>query len=113
MAAVVRWHGDRVSRDVRKAAEPAIRRAAEFGLEQSNRTIPHFTGHMMRTGRVTMLSAIEAAISYDTKYAVRQHEDTRLRHAPGRRAKWLEKTLNEEAGRIRKWVADEIGKALS
>ena len=67
---------------------------------------------MQGTGKVTQIDDLTVAISYDTPYAVRQHEDTRLRHDPGRRAKWLERTLQEERQRVQKWIADEIGKAL-
>jgi hypothetical protein len=54
---------------------------------------------------------LRAVVSYDTPYAVRQHEDTRLRHLNGRRAKWLELTGREEAPTVKKFLADEIRKA--
>ena len=50
-------------------------------------------------------------MSYDTPYAVRQHEDTRLRHTNGRRAKWLEHTAREQSSRIGSFLADRIRQA--
>ena len=55
---------------------------------------------MAGTGRVTALPGLTVVVSYDTPYALKQHEDTRLRHAPGRRAKWLERTLDERQSAV-------------
>jgi len=47
-------------------------------------------------------------VAYDTPYAVRQHEDTRLRHDAGRRAKWLERTADEEAATIGRLIEGRL-----
>ena len=108
----VNWRGDKVKGKVKLAADKALLRAGEYILEQSNRTIPHETGHMAGTGRATKLSDLAVAISYDTPYALRQHEDTRLRHASGRRAKWLERTLDEERSAVIGYIQKVIKRAL-
>lgn len=112
----VRWKVDRrpqVSAEVRKAAAEALGDAAEFLLEDANRTAPIEEGTLIRSGSTDVdAAALKASVFYDTPYAVRQHEDTRLRHDPGRRAKWLEHTAREDAGRIRDFLADRIGGAL-
>lgn len=91
----------------RSIGRQALSDAAEYLLEQANRTVPHDEGTLMRSGLVTM-SAVQmlAAISYDTPYAVRQHEDLSLRHAKGRRAKWLELTVLEERGAVIRYFRD-------
>jgi hypothetical protein len=94
-----------------KAAEAALADAAEYLLEESNRTVPHEEGTLERSGTVSV-DGLKAAVSYDTPYAVRQHEDTRLRHDDGRRAKWLEQTFNERADKVRKFLADRMQAAL-
>ena len=38
-----------------------------------------------------------AAVSYDTPYAIRQHEDLSYKHDAGRKAKYLEDPLNAAA----------------
>lgn len=102
------WRGTAQLAAVRAAAESALKDAAEYLLEESNRTIPHETGHMQNTGKTTTLSWDEQAVSYDTPYAVRQHEDTRLRHDPGRRARWLALTLEEQEDRIVEFITKGI-----
>ena len=58
------------------------------------------------TGKRTTLDG--GAVAYDTPYAVRQHEDTRLRHDPGRRAKWLERTAQEQAPAIGRAIEQRL-----
>ena len=53
-----------------------------------------------------------ASIYYDTPYAARQHEDTSLNHDPGRRAKWLELTLQERTADVRRFFATRLGSVL-
>jgi len=87
--------------------------AGEFLLETANRTAPIEEGTLIGSGAVTVFpQADTVVVSYDTPYAVRQHEDTRLRHDPGRRAKWLEHTAREEQATLRRLAADRIGGAL-
>lgn len=95
---------------VRRAGMRGLEDAAEFLLEEANRTIPHETGEMQRSGAVSSdAERMQAAVSYNTPYAPRQHEDTRLRHDPGRRAKWLQLTCVEQTDR----VADHLRRAIS
>lgn len=101
------------SEQVRKAAAVALGDAAEFLLEQANRTIPHEEGTLERSGVASVdEKALRAAVSYDTPYAVRQHEDTRLRHDEGRRAKWLEATFKEKAAKVGEFLAGRIKAAI-
>jgi len=108
----VRWHGAATTERLRQAADPALADAAEHVLEEANRTIPHQTGHMEQTGRTHRRSWDEYLVSYDTPYAIRQHEDRRLRHAPGRRAEWLRETLRERAAEILRYLGQRIDEAL-
>lgn len=109
----LRWDGDKVKGNVRKAAAKALRDGAEHLLTEANRTVPLETGDLMRSGAPDVdEQALEATVSYDVPYAVRQHEETTYRHDPGRRAKWLELTLDEQRRRIQSYIEDEIKKAL-
>ena len=63
------WRGKQVKADVTRAAEKALKQAGEHILEEANRTIPHQTGHMAGTGRVTALPDLVVVVSYDTPYA--------------------------------------------
>ena len=108
----VNWRGDYVKGKVELAAKKGLRRGGGYLLEQANRGIPHETGHMAGTGRATELPNLVVVISYDTPYALRQHEDTRLRHASGRRAKWLERTFDEEGSAVIGYIRKVIKAAL-
>lgn len=102
---------DDAVRRIAAAAESAVADGIEFLAEQANRTVPHQEGTLGRSARTSQDGA-RAALSYDTPYAVRQHEDTRLRHDEGRRAKWAERTFAEEARQVGDFVADRMRGAL-
>ena len=106
------WRGDQIRGAVERAAKKGLRQAGEHVLEEANRTIPHQTGHMAGTGRATEFPGLMVIVSYDTPYALKQHEDTRLRHAPGRRAKWLERTLDEQRRAVIRFLRKTIKAAL-
>ena len=57
-------------------------------------------------------SSLTGAVSYDTPYAVRQHEDLTLRHDAGRKAKYLEDPMNEERQVIAGLIAAQIRRSL-
>lgn len=95
---------------VKDAAVKALGDAAEFLLAEANKTVPFDEGTLARSGQVTVdTSEGIAVVSYDTPYAVTQHEDTRLHHPNGRRAKWLQLALNENAGKIKQYLINETG----
>jgi len=102
-----RWTVDRsqlAKAAVRAAAAQGLSDAAEFLLEESNRTAPIEEATLIRSGDTSLDAArLKAAVAYDTPYAARQHEELEWRHDDGRRAKWLELTFQEQArkaGRI-------------
>ena len=109
----LRWDGQKVSDNVRREAVRGLRDGAEHLLTEANKTVPIETGELMRSGVPDVDDkALEATVSYDTPYAVRQHEETTYRHDPGRRAKWLELTLDEERARIQRYIEDKIRATL-
>lgn len=98
---------------IRKAAERAIADAAEAVGEEIDRITPIEESTLIRSRKVRVdKSSLYAANSWDTPYAVRQHEDTRLRHDAGRTAKFATKGLQSSAGRVLGYVADTIRRAL-
>lgn len=120
----VRWERDlrrKVSAEIRGAAVRGVTDAAEELLTVAGDTVPHLLGTLERSGTVSVDEAkIAAAVSYDTPYAVRQHEDTSLNHPdplhavdppisdPRGRAKWLQLALQENAPRLRNKIAAAI-----
>lgn len=91
------WQGRRLIGDrFRRVASDGLTRALEHGLGVSNVHVPLRDGPLERSGKVTV-HGLNGAISYDTPYAVRQHEELTWRHLPGRNAKFLENAMNSEA----------------
>jgi len=113
MSTRFRWEGRFVSQKVREAAVEGLRDAAEHLLEYANRTVPLEEGTLMRSGQADVdPETLEASISYDTPYAVVQHERLDFKHDPGRRAKWLELSLNEREESIQRYIARKIQESL-
>ncbi|AWN03198.1 hypothetical protein PBI_APPA_16 [Microbacterium phage Appa] len=78
----------------------------EHVLGVSNAQAPIEDGDLIRSGAVSQDGATKrTAISYDTEYAVRQHEDMSLKHDSGRNAKFLEKAINSERDKVLQIVA--------
>ena len=110
------WHGAEVKAKERAAAAHGLYLWAEEVLTQATKVVPLAPsgGTLQRSGKAFPPGPgeLKAAVSYDTPYAVRQHEELDYHHAPGRTAKYLETPLNasKELGRV--IVAREIKAAL-
>lgn len=95
------------------SANRGVALAAEHILGEANKKVPIEEDTLMRSGTVsTDPGTFTAAVSYDTPYATRQHEDMTLRHDQGRTAKYLENAMNAEvttaAEIIRQTIAGEL-----
>lgn len=109
----LRWYGDAADARMRAGAVRGLRQGAEHVLGESKKEVPLEEGTLMRSGVASVDSAsLTAAVSYDTVYAARQHEELTWRHAPGRKAKYLEDPLNRERGTVGEIVAAAIRRAL-
>jgi hypothetical protein len=107
------WTGDAAHAQMRAGAVRGLRLAAEHVLQVSRTQVPLEEGTLERSGTATVNEHdLTASIDYDTPYAIRQHEELTYRHAPGRKAKYLEDPLNEEAGTVRALIAAQVRRAL-
>lgn len=90
------WQGRRLwTTRGRQMASDGLRRALEHLLAESRKIVPLDEGTLERSGRVDV-DGLNGSVSYDTVYAVRQHEELTWKHLPGRSAKYLEKPMNSE-----------------
>lgn len=106
------WQGNRLwtSRG-RRLASQGLQRALEHTLGKAKELVPLEEGTLERSGRVDV-DGLNGAISFDTVYAVRQHEELTWKHLPGRQAKYLEQPMNTErqvmlelmAVPLRRWI---------
>ena len=63
----------------------------------------------MLSGTVTTdPETLQAAVTYDTPYAVYQHEELGLKHDAGREAKFLENAVNTESSAVQEIIAATI-----
>ncbi|HEY8588474.1 MAG TPA: hypothetical protein VIL55_02865 [Naasia sp.] len=95
------------------AARRGIRNAINhvFGVTQER--VPLEEAVLLNSGRVEIDGeGLSAAITYDTVYAVRQHEELTWRHAPGRTAKYVEGPMNEERDTALALIAAELRRAM-
>ena len=98
---------------VRQAAARGLALAAEHVLSVSNQHVPIEEGTLERSGAVDVdPTALAASVSYDTPYAVRQHEDLSMRHDAGRSAKYLETASTDEARTVEALMARAAKEAL-
>lgn len=98
-----------ITQQVTAGSLRGLRVAGEHVLGVSNTMVPHEEGALERSGAVSQdPESGTTAISYDTPYAVVQHEDTSLHHDSGRQAKYLETALNSERDKVLAIVAQNI-----
>ena len=93
------WDGSKVLNEVSKKAERAVRAAANYVLDESRKQVPIDTGALSRSGAVSSEGNI-AAVSYDTPYAIRWHEQ-QANFQRGRKNKYLEDPINDGAVRVK------------
>lgn len=83
------------TRRVRELAGEGLERGLEHVLAEAKKIVPHEEGTLERSGRVVR-DGLNGAVTFDTVYAQRQHEELDWKHKPGRSAKYLEKPMNSE-----------------
>ena len=107
------WHGPKVKAEARRGAARGLLLGAMHVEEESKRIVPFEEGTLARQTIVSVdEAALRAAVSYDTPYAVRQHEELTYQHDAGRQAKYLETPLNSEGAKVAALIAREIKQEL-
>lgn len=109
----IAWNGDEILAELRDASVRGLTLAAEHLLQVSRGEVPIEEGTLERSGAAVVdAEAQTAAVTYDTPYAVRQHEDLTLRHDQGRKSKYLEDPLNQERATMLELIAAEQRRAF-
>ena len=97
----VHWNGAAAEARMRAEAVGALNRAGKFILDKANETVPRLHGDLAESGRYEVdFEALSVSVTYDSVYAMRQHEDTEFHHEGSGRAKWLQLTMQEQAPEI-------------
>lgn len=96
------WYGDQIKQQVRAATAQGLYLAAEVLLARSREIVPWDESTLAKSGAASVDAAQQvAAVSYDTVYAVVQHERLDYHHRAGRQAKYLEQPLGEMQPQIK------------
>jgi hypothetical protein len=99
--------------EVKAAGARGLELGAEHILQVAQLVVPLEEGTLSRSGVASVdEDSLKAAVSFDTVYAVNQHESLDFKHAQGRTAKYLEGPLNSEADVVKQIIADEIRAVL-
>ncbi|MFF5142528.1 hypothetical protein ACFY6U_22835 [Streptomyces sp. NPDC013157] len=109
----ITWNGAAALGRMREGALRGVQLGAEHLLQVSRGRVPIEEGTLERSGVVSVdEQSVTAAVSYDTPYAVRQHEELTYRHDHGRTAKYLEGPLHEENSAITEIIAAQVRRSL-
>lgn len=115
MTLTVRWYGDRAKAGAHKGAARGLQLGAEHVLEEANRIVPIEESTLEKSGVASVDEGeLRAAVSYDTPYAVRQHEELTYQHDAGRQAKYLETPANDGGvkAKVNALIAREVKQEL-
>lgn len=107
----LQWNGAAIAARVQAAAERANTMAAEVLLAKARANAPIQDGLLRASGKISA-SGKSAAVSFNTVYAARQHEEVGWSHPNGGGSKYLERAKNELAGEYSQIVANGIAGAI-
>ncbi|MCG0062238.1 minor capsid protein [Streptomyces tricolor] len=108
----LRFDSGPATRELRQGAARGLYLAAEHVLAEADQVVPLDEAALQRSGTASVdPPSLTAMVSYDTPYAVVQHERLDYRHAPGRQAKYLEGPLNAARAEVAAILAAEIRRA--
>ncbi len=102
----VQWNTN-VTDAITEAAQTGIYEAAEALLDQAIEKTPVQDGILRASGMATQ-EGLQAAVSFNTPYAVKQHEELGYQHPGGGEAKYLEKPANSFGPTMESIVAQAI-----
>ena len=94
--------------DMGDESEQALRDILEYMLHESNKIVPFEEGTLKRSGMVDV-EGKRGTVSYDTPYAIYQHEATDWAHSHGQEAKFLEKTIKNKHSKALDYLKEEFG----
>lgn len=107
------WHGDKMAGRVQAAGRRATRAAAERLRALALPRTPLDQGPLRASAKVRNVNAEAVAlVTYDSIYAVYQHEGVSFNHSVGE-AKFLERPLTENKGQLLTIMAEVMRNELT
>lgn len=106
----------RMERGGRGALSRALYQEGERIMKHSRPLVPIEEGDLLASGfidqPVERFSGVGVEIGYSAEYALKQHEDLRLKHDPGRQGKYLEQPALEAIPGMARRIAHRIEAAI-
>jgi hypothetical protein len=99
--------------EMAEAALAGLRLGAEHVLKLARDRVPIEEGTLERSGRTSDDGDDTVAVSFDTVYAVPQHEHLEWRHDAGRSAKYLEIAVHEGAKAVSQLIRAAVRRVTS
>lgn len=113
MSAQFQWYGDKLTAEIQAQTATGLNLAGEHLRGVSQRQVPHMEGTLEASAAVNLdPTGHTVAVSYDTPYARRQHEELTYHHPHGRKAKYLEDPLRNEAKTMVALLAAQVRRAM-
>jgi hypothetical protein len=108
----ITWRGDEAVRAIRRASAEGLTLGAELILGEAIAIVPLDEATLQDSGKVTPATPedLDAAITFDTPYAVAQHERLDFIHPNGRQAKYLERPFLENFDKVMQLVSAAIAR---
>lgn len=107
------WNGEEVKRRQREGRNRGLRLAAEHLLGASLPLVPQLDSILEDSGTASVdESTGQAAVSFDTPYAVVQHESLDFHHPRKGQAKYLEQPFETEKSVMLELIAAAERRAL-
>ncbi|WP_326637275.1 hypothetical protein OG884_26510 [Streptosporangium sp. NBC_01755] len=102
-----------LDKDMHEAAADGLQKWMEHNLKVSRDQVPHEEGTLERSGVASVdRTQLKGAVSFDTEYAIPQHEHLDWKHDDDRKAKYVEDPWDSEQQIGMELVATEMRRRL-
>jgi len=109
----ITWNGDAATKRARAGAVQGLQLGTQLILAESVKIVPLDEATLQDSGKAEVDEAnLTGTVSFDTPYAVVQHEDLTLNHPNGREAKYLEKPWLENRNKVQQIIGNTIKNSL-
>jgi hypothetical protein len=109
----VEWRGKAATAAAKRGAIRGLQLSTELLLGEAVKIVPLEEATLQDSGKATVdEEKLEGKVTFETPYAVVQHERLDFHHPNGRKAKYLETPWRENAEKFAELIAFQIKRAL-
>lgn len=110
----ITWNGVQAARKVRVGAVRGLQLSTQLLLAEAVKIVPLYEGTLQDSGKATVDEvSLEGHVTFDSPYAVVQHERMDFIHPNGRQAKYLENPWRANAAKFAAIIAEQIRRELA